>query len=162
MSFTLEHDPVDAGHLVVADGELDITATNELSTVLAMAGASPERSVVLDLLNVDFIDSSALGVIMRAAGELETTGKILLVVAPDGPVRRLLEITNLTQRFALHPTRGTRSRLPPPGSARHGRRHRGLDGHRRSVGPPSLRARVRRRRGRALRGGRRAGAGGRP
>jgi anti-sigma B factor antagonist len=105
MSFTLEHDPVDAGHLVVADGELDITATNELSTVLAMAGASPERSVVLDLLNVDFIDSSALGVIMRAAGELETSGKVLLVVAPDGPVRRLLEITNLTQRFALHPTR---------------------------------------------------------
>ena len=27
MSFVLEHDPVDAGHLVVADGELDITAT---------------------------------------------------------------------------------------------------------------------------------------
>src|SRR3954447_22055481 len=105
MSFTLEHDPVDSGHLVVADGELDITATNELSTVLAMAGASPERSVVLDLVNVDFIDSSALGVIMRAAGELESAGKVLLVVAPDGPVRRLLEITNLTQRFALHTTR---------------------------------------------------------
>ena len=105
MSFTLEHDPVDAGHLVVAEGELDITATNELSTVLAMAGASPERTVVLDLIGVEFIDSSALGVIMRAAGELETAGQALLVVAPNGPVRRLLEITNLTQRFTLHPTR---------------------------------------------------------
>jgi len=105
MSFTLEHDPVDSGHLVVAEGELDITATNELSTVLAMAGASPERSVVLDLEAVDFIDSSALGVIMRSAGELETGGKILLVVAPDGPVRRLLDITTPTERLALRPTR---------------------------------------------------------
>ena len=82
---------------------------------------------------------------MRAAGELETTGKVLLVVAPDGPVRRLLEITNLTQRFALHPTRedalaAAACRRPHGQSdtdARHGRRHRGLDGHRRSVGAPA-------------------------
>src|SRR3954447_1126193 len=112
MSFTLEHDPVDSGHLVVADGELDITATNELSTVLAMAGASPERSVVLDLLAVDFIDSSALGVIMRAAGELETSGKVLLVVPRGGPVRRLPEITNLTRPSALPPRRA--EARPPP------------------------------------------------
>ena len=105
MSFTLEHDPVDSGHLVVAEGELDITATNELSTVLAMAGRESRALGRARPRGVDFIDSSALGVIMRAAGELETTGKVLLVVAPEGPVRRLLEITNLTQRFALHPTR---------------------------------------------------------
>jgi anti-sigma B factor antagonist len=105
MAFTLDHDPVAAGRLLVAEGELDLTAVSELSTVFAMAGASPERSVVLDLAAVDFIDSSSLSVIMRAAGELERDGKRLLVVAPDGPVRRLLEITNLTQRFELHPTR---------------------------------------------------------
>src|SRR3954462_3171835 len=115
MSFTLEHDPVDSGHLVVAEGELDITATNELSTVLAMAGASQERSVVLDLEAVDFIDSSALGVIMRSAGELETGGKMLLVVPPGGPGRRLLETTNPTQRFALPPPREDALAAAPSG-----------------------------------------------
>jgi anti-anti-sigma factor len=105
MAFTLDHDPTSAGRLVVAEGELDITATSEMSTVFAMAGASPERTVVLDLAAVDFVDSSALSVIMRAANELEKDGKRLLVVVPEGPVRRLLEITNLTQRFELHPTR---------------------------------------------------------
>jgi anti-anti-sigma factor len=54
---------------------------------------------------VDFIDSSALGTILRAAQQLEAVGKRLHVVAPDGPVKRLLEITGTAQRFTLHTTR---------------------------------------------------------
>jgi anti-anti-sigma factor len=105
MSFTLEHDPVDGSHLIVAGGELDIVATSEMSTVFAMSAAGPQESVVLDLLAVDFIDSSALGTILRAAEQLENAGKRLHVVVPDGPVRRLLEITGTAQRFSLHSTR---------------------------------------------------------
>ena len=48
--------------------------------------------MVLDLSGVDFIDSSALGTILRAAQSLEASAKRLHVVAPEGPVRRLLEM----------------------------------------------------------------------
>jgi anti-sigma B factor antagonist len=105
MHFTIDHDPIDGGHLVVASGELDVAATPRLSTVLAMAGTGAGQRVVLDLVGVDFIDSTALGTILRAAGELEQAGHSLVVVAPDGPVRRLLEMTNLTGRFRVFPTR---------------------------------------------------------
>ncbi|HWT23586.1 MAG TPA: STAS domain-containing protein [Solirubrobacteraceae bacterium] len=105
MAYTLEHDPIDTGHLVSVTGELDISATPELSTVLAMAAASPGSQVILDLGNVDFIDSTALGTILKAGGEIEAAGKRLVVVCAGGPVRRLLEMTNLTQRFQLCPTR---------------------------------------------------------
>src|ERR671926_845875 len=105
MSFTLEHDPVDGSHLIVAGGELDIVATSEMSTVFAMSAAGPQESVVLDLLAVDFIDSSALGTILRAAEQLEQAGKRLHVVVPGGPVRRLPEITRPAPRFTLHDTR---------------------------------------------------------
>lgn len=105
MHFTIDHDPIDGGHLVVASGELDVAATPRLSTVLAMAGTASGQRVVLDLVAVDFIDSTALGTILRAAGDLEHAGNNLAVVAPDGPVRRLLEMTNLTGRFRLFPTR---------------------------------------------------------
>ena len=104
--FTLDHDPVDDSHLIVASGELDLGATSELSAIFAMAAAGPQDSVVLDLVAVDFIDSSALGTILRAAQSLETFGKRLHVVAPEGPVRRLLEITGTASRFSLHATRG--------------------------------------------------------
>ena len=105
MTYMLEHDPIETGHLVSITGELDISATPELSTVLAMAAASPGTTVVLDLAGVEFIDSTALGTILKAGADVESTGKRLVVVCAGGPVRRLLEMTNLTQRFQLCPTR---------------------------------------------------------
>jgi anti-anti-sigma factor len=105
MDYQIDHDPIERGHLVVASGELDIAATPRLSTVLAMAAARPGGRMVLDLSDVTFIDSTALGTILKAAAQLDDSGTLLAVVVPDGPVRRLLEMTNLTQRFRLFGTR---------------------------------------------------------
>ena len=105
MPFTLEHDPVGASHLIAASGELDIASTAELSAIFTMAAAGPQDTVVLDLTRVDFIDSSALGTILRAAQQLADAGKRLHIVAAAGPVRRLLEITGSAQRFSLHESR---------------------------------------------------------
>jgi anti-anti-sigma factor len=105
MAYSLEHDPIDTGHLIVVSGELDIAATPELSTVLLMAAGSPGSLVVLDLAGVEFIDSTALGTLLKAGGEIEAAGKRLRIVCAGGPVRQLLEMTNLTNRFQLCPTR---------------------------------------------------------
>lgn len=105
MHYTIDHDPIDGGQLIAASGELDVAATPRLSTVLAMAGTGAGQRIVLDLVAVDFLDSTALGTILKAAGQLEAAGHYLLVVVPDGPVRRLLEMTNLTGRFRLFATR---------------------------------------------------------
>jgi anti-anti-sigma factor len=103
--FTLDHDPVADSHLIVASGELDVASTSEMSAIFAMSMAGPQLAVILDLIDVEFIDSSALATILRAAQQLEGVGKRLHVVAPEGPVRRLLEITGTAQRFTLHGTR---------------------------------------------------------
>src|SRR3954451_24955966 len=105
MHFTIDHDPIDGGNLVVASGELDVGATPRLSTVLAMAGNGAGQRVVLDLVAFYFIDSTALGTILKAACQLEAGGHSMVVVTPDGPVRRLLEMTNLIGRFRLFLTR---------------------------------------------------------
>jgi anti-sigma B factor antagonist len=105
MAYTLEHDAIEAGHLVVVTGELDLAATPELSTVLLVAADSPGALVVLDLAGVEFIDSTALGTLLKAGEAIESAGKRLRVVCAGGPVRRLLEMTNLTNRFQLCPSR---------------------------------------------------------
>jgi anti-sigma B factor antagonist len=105
MAYNLEHDPIDAGHLIAITGELDLAATPELSTVLLIAAGSPGSLVVLDLAGVEFIDSTALGTLLKAGDEIEAAGKRLRIVCADGPVRKLLELTNLTNRFQLCPTR---------------------------------------------------------
>ena len=104
-NYDVWHDPAEGALLVAASGELDLAAAPRLATVLSMATASAEPAVVLDLSEVDFIDSTALGAIMHASTEAEAVGKRMLVVAIDGPVRRLLEITNLTGRFRVYPSR---------------------------------------------------------
>ena len=104
-AFAVDHDPVEGAHLVTAQGELDLAAAPRLATVLSMAVASPEPVVVLDLGPATFIDSTALGAIMSASSEAETAGKALIVAVAEGPVRRLLEITNLTGRFKIFPDR---------------------------------------------------------
>ena len=105
MAYTLEHDPIESGHLIAVTGDLDMAATPELSTVMLMAARAPGHLVVLDLAGVQFIDSTALGTLLKAGGEVETAGKRLRVVCAEGPVRRLLEMTNLTNRFQLCPSR---------------------------------------------------------
>ena len=87
MAHTIEHDPIENGHLVVATGELDLAATPELSTILLMAAEAPGTTVVLDLAGVEFIDSTALGTILKAGSEIESAGKTLRVVCAGGPVR---------------------------------------------------------------------------
>jgi anti-anti-sigma factor len=105
MAYTLEHDAIEAGHLIAVTGELDIAAAPELSTVLLVAADSPGALVVLDLAGVEFIDSTALGTLLKAGEAIESAGKRLRVVCVGGPVRRLLEMTNLTNRFQLCPSR---------------------------------------------------------
>ena len=105
MAYTLEHDPIDGCHLITITGELDMAATPELSTVLLMAAGSPGSLVVLDLAAVEFVDSTALGTLLKAADEIEAAGKRMRVVCAGGPVRKLLEMTNLTNSFQLCPTR---------------------------------------------------------
>ena len=85
MAYTLEHDPIEAGHLIVVSGELDIAATPELSTVLLFAAGSPGSLVVLDLADVEFIDSTALGTLLKAGGEIESSGKRLRIVCGAAP-----------------------------------------------------------------------------
>src|SRR3954471_8798764 len=114
--FTLDHDPVDGSHLIVAGGELDLAATSEMSAIFAMSAAGPQDAVVLDLVGVDFIHSHAPRphpppdppprvTIRRGGQQLGAAGKRRHVVAPEGPVRRLLEITGTASRFSLHASR---------------------------------------------------------
>ena len=106
VSFAFQHEPVASGHLIVASGDVDVTAIDEMSTLLAMAIAGTTDAVILDLSGVTFVDSTALGTILQAVRQVERVGKRLLVVAPDGPVRRLLELTGLAQSIKLYDRRG--------------------------------------------------------
>jgi anti-sigma B factor antagonist len=78
-------------------GELDLYNVGEVSTALAeAAGEKPER-LVIDLAEVEFVDSTALGVLVEVRRGLADTR--LLLAAPGPDVRRALEVSGLATHF---------------------------------------------------------------
>jgi anti-sigma B factor antagonist len=85
-------------HLV---GELDLyNAPDVREALLALCEEQPERLVV-DLEEVDFVDSTALGVLIEARTRLKERRSFLLA-APGRETHRALTISGLDQHLAVH------------------------------------------------------------
>ncbi len=87
-------------HLV---GELDLYNAPEVrEALLELCAEQPERLVV-DLAGVDFVDSTALGVLIEARTKLENRQSFLLA-APGRETHRALTISGLDQHLSVHET----------------------------------------------------------
>jgi anti-anti-sigma factor len=83
-------------------GELDLRSAREMQSALSEAVGDRTRELIVDLRKVSFIDSTALGALVRAAEQLRNQGRTLtLVRVPGDPVDGLLEVSGLSERFAL-------------------------------------------------------------
>jgi anti-sigma B factor antagonist len=90
------------GYVVIAlHGELDIVDASSVMAVLAAAAAGNPR-IIVDLAALEFIDCCALGVLGRVREQARQSGGDLLLAAPYGPVRRLLDLTGLIGVFSVH------------------------------------------------------------
>lgn len=87
-------------HLV---GELDLyNAPDVRVALLELCEEQPERLVV-DLAEVDFVDSTALGVLIEARTKLENRQSFLLA-APGRETHRALTISGLDRHLSVHET----------------------------------------------------------
>ena len=84
-----------SGTIVSAGGELDAFTAPELAD--ALEGVGDDGAVVVDLSRVAFMDSTALGVLVRGLKKLHLRGGRARVVLPDTSARRIFEITTLDQ-----------------------------------------------------------------
>jgi anti-sigma B factor antagonist len=89
--------------VVRARGELDAFSAPDLEAAFADVGA--ETHVVVDLGSVSFLDSTALGAVVRAVRDIGEHGGRALVVLPRGPARRIFEITTLDSVLPVAETR---------------------------------------------------------
>lgn len=87
--------------IVTAAGEADMysapTLEQALQGVLGLGGTT----VVLDLAEVSFIDSTVLSVLLRYHARLERLGGRLVVVSEDRRILRTFEITGLDRVFRI-------------------------------------------------------------
>jgi anti-sigma B factor antagonist len=85
--------------IVEVHGELDLETVEAVSRQVHELRAQAARSIVLDLRALSFIDSSGLRLLLQLDAEARSDGFEFALIEGDGPVRRLLELTNLTADF---------------------------------------------------------------
>jgi anti-sigma B factor antagonist len=83
-------------------GEIHVTTAPQLGEALNPIVERPGVLAVLDLADVDFIDSTGLSVLLSALRRVMHHGGALTLVCTNPTVLRLFEITHLDQTFAIH------------------------------------------------------------
>jgi anti-sigma B factor antagonist len=90
--------------LVSVSGELDLYTAEHVRNGIDEADAVGADTVVLDLSESSFIDSTALGVLVQETKRLEGRGHSLVLVTNDPRIRRVLEVTGLDRVFLTYAT----------------------------------------------------------
>jgi anti-sigma B factor antagonist len=86
---------------VAPAGALDLETSRGLQQRLAELAGEHAHEAILDLSNVTFIDSVGLGVVLKAASRFHRQAKRLFIVAPPGPVHRILDFAGVSDRLAV-------------------------------------------------------------
>jgi anti-anti-sigma factor len=85
---------------MVVTGELDLLAEDDVARALREAvGQAGATSVVLDLTEVGFIDSSGLRALLQGRDAASARGLSFALAVVDGPVTRLLAAAGVSEWF---------------------------------------------------------------
>jgi anti-sigma B factor antagonist len=89
-------------HTLVLRGELDLSNTGELEVVIRRLCAGGAGSLLLDL-DLSFMDSSGLRVILAARDLCQESGCALAIRLSSPAVRRLFEVSGVLDRLPVEP-----------------------------------------------------------
>jgi len=95
----------DGTQIVSVAGEVDLSSAPRLAELIwkarRQAGVYPPR-VVVDLSGVEFMDTAGLEVLLEEWNSSRQADGRMCLVAPEGPITRLLEVTGLSDLLDLY------------------------------------------------------------
>jgi anti-anti-sigma factor len=80
-------------------GELDLATVDEADAKLQLAEAEGRETVVLDLSELTFMDSTGLRLVLRAVRRSSENGYRLQLISAPPPVQRVFRVTGLEPRL---------------------------------------------------------------
>ncbi len=87
--------------LIAVSGELDLASGPALESELERVATPDTTLVVVDLRELEFMDSTGLSIIVRAHQRLAESGCELGLVQGSPQVQRLLDLTGVAERLRL-------------------------------------------------------------
>lgn len=89
-------------HILSLSGALDSSSANELKTNVSQIIKMKEPYVVIDLEEVEFIDSSGLGSLVSSYRNINQVGGDVKLASPSPQARELLELTRMDKLFDIY------------------------------------------------------------
>ena len=99
--FRLEVGSEGRATLIVVRGELDLASGPELEAELARVHEPPPEMLIIDLRQLDFMDSTGLSILVKAHQQTVEDGREFGVVRGTPQVQRLLELTGVSERLPM-------------------------------------------------------------
>ena len=93
-----------SAHVVCLAGELDVHTAPQLEEEFRALLLDGATRIVVDLAGASFIDSTTLGVLVRALGRLRAEGGELVLVSDDARILRAFQVTGLDRYFTIERT----------------------------------------------------------
>lgn len=92
----------DKTEVIRIEGRFDFAVHREFREALKAALANAQaKDVEIDLGAADYMDSSALGMLLLSLENAKEAGKGLSLARPKGEVKQVLEIANFHRLFAI-------------------------------------------------------------
>ncbi|MGB8907948.1 MAG: STAS domain-containing protein [Candidatus Cybelea sp.] len=82
-------------------GSLDLATAPTIRAALGEATEKGSQRLIVDLTQLEFLDSTGLGVLIGAHRRAAERGGSFRLIVKDGPISRLLNITGLIGVFAV-------------------------------------------------------------
>src|SRR5215218_120528 len=98
-------DVLDGACLLVVSGDIDLSNVNVFIERLFELSANGDQKIVLDLTEVEFVDSTVVNALFAAAPRIRAHGGDMAVVLSNPSVLRVFEIAGLDVLYRVVRTR---------------------------------------------------------
>jgi anti-anti-sigma factor len=102
VDFTVDHRLYGDLTIVTVKGEIDVFTSPKLRETLVELVEAGALHVVFDLSEVDFLDSTGLGVLIGIYNRLRSRNGSMTLAGANDRVGHVFHVTQLTKIFVLH------------------------------------------------------------
>ncbi|MCX6396318.1 MAG: STAS domain-containing protein [Propionibacteriales bacterium] len=104
MDLTLETRETDGHTLVAVGGEIDVYTAPRLRDKITELVNAGHTSLIIDMENVDFLDSTGLGVLVGGLKKVRAQDGTMALICSQDRLLKIFKITGLAKVFTIYPS----------------------------------------------------------
>ncbi|WP_243342229.1 STAS domain-containing protein [Anaerococcus sp. AGMB09787] len=87
--------------LIRLKGDLDVYSEEDFRDFIENNISPENKDIVIDIEDLDYLDSTGLGMFMKIYNDNKEKGKKVKIINPKDNIKKLFEITDLTEIFEM-------------------------------------------------------------